>query len=52
MDVKFIVLITNSLDFVRKVVNFLVYSGQIYSLAVCFVFKLFSLAIKLNSEIA
>ena len=37
LDVEYIILITNSLSFARKVVNHSVYSKKAYSLAFCFV---------------
>ena len=37
LDVEYIILITNSLSFARKVVNHSVYCKQAYSLAFCFV---------------
>ena len=35
MDIKCIIFITDFLDSTRKIVDFLVHSGQAYSLAVC-----------------
>jgi len=41
MDIKHMILIANSLDFARKAIDFLVYSGQAHSLAVCSALRLF-----------
>ena len=41
MYIEHIILITNSLDFVRKTVDPLVHSEQAHSLAVCSIFRLF-----------
>ena len=41
MYIEHIILITNSLNFAKKIVDSLVYSGQAHSLAVCFILRLF-----------
>ena len=55
MNIKYIILITNSLNFTKKAVDSLVYSEQAYSLAVCSILRLFfcgSFSIKSNSGTA
>ena len=41
MNIEYIILITNSLGFARKAVDFSVHSVQAHSLAICFVLRLF-----------
>jgi len=41
INIKYIILITNFLDFARKIVYFSIYSKQAYSLAICSILILF-----------
>jgi len=53
INIEYIILITDSLGFVRKVVDFLVYFGQTYSLATVLYLDhsfIVGLAIELNSK--
>ena len=50
INIEYIILITNSLDFARKIVDLSIYSKQAYSLAICSIL-IFFFSYSLNYKI-